>query len=152
MADAVCIDASVALLWVLPDDLTPAARSLRRLCHREGVSIIAPPLFRAEVTSTVRRWLYSGRVTEAFAREAVRRSLNFPVMIEGQFDSLQLRAFDLATALNQPRAYDSQYLALAEFCSCQLWTADERFVNSARDRFPNVRWIGELQARVDRKE
>lgn len=146
MGGIVCVDASVALLWLAHDSLTATARRLRRHCNREGISMVAPPLFRAEVTSAVRRWLFTGNITEEFAREALRRSLEFPILISNDFDALQLRAFDIATALNRPRAYDTQYLALAEFRQCQLWTADERFVNAAQRDFPNVRWIGEFSA------
>jgi len=29
---------------------------------------------------------------------------------------------------------------------CELWTADERFFNSVRERQPRVRWLGEFSA------
>lgn len=106
--------------------------------------MVAPPLFRAEVTSTIRRWLFMGAIDEQYAREAVRRSLRFPVEIAVDFDALQLRAFDIATRLQQSRAYDTQYLALAEFRRCDFWTADKRFVNAAQRDFGNVRWIGDF--------
>jgi predicted nucleic acid-binding protein len=144
MAGVICVDASVGLLWLASDSQTAAARRLRRHCNRDGVLMIAPPLFRAEVTSAITRWLYTGSIDEASARDAIRRSLRFPIDISSDFDALQVRAFDIAAALNRPRAYDTQYLALAEFQECELWTADERFVNSARRNFPKVRWIGDF--------
>jgi len=140
----VCVDASVALLWLVYEPLTSTARLLRRHCREQDVLMIAPPLFRPEVTSTIRRWLFTGKVTEDYARDSIRRSLQFPVSLTEAGDALQLRAFDIATLLNRPRAYDSQYLALAEFNQCQLWTADKRFVNAAQRTFPRVRWLGEF--------
>jgi predicted nucleic acid-binding protein len=107
--------------------------------------MLAPPLFRPEVTSTIRRWLFTGKVNDEYARDALRRSLRLPVLISDAGEALQLRAFDIATALNRPRAYDSQYLALAEFNQCELWTADRRLVNAARRKFPWVRWLGDYQ-------
>jgi predicted nucleic acid-binding protein len=145
VAGAVCVDASVALLWLLSDTLTPGARLLRRRFVQQGVSMLAPPIFRPEVTSTIRRWLYTSVVNEATARDALRRSLRLPVLISDAGEALQLRAFDIATALNRPRAYDSQYLALAEFSHCELWTADRGLVNAARQQFPWVRWLGDFQ-------
>ena len=144
MPGVICVDASVALLWLLTDKETPAARRLRQFCNREDILMIAPALFRAEVTSAIRRWAFSGDIDLSLAREALGRSLRFPVSVEHDFDALQLRAFDIATRLNRPRAYDTQYLALAEFRECELWTADKRFVNAARDEFRNVRWIGDF--------
>ncbi len=145
MAGVVCVDASVALLWLLHDSLTAAARLLRRHCVERGVPMIAPPLFRPELTSSIRRWLFTSQVSEAYAREALHRSLRFPVLVSDAGEALQLRAFDIATSLNRPRAYDTQYLALAEFNDCELWTADERLVNAARHKFPWVRWLGDYQ-------
>ena len=146
MPRVVCVDASVALLWLLPDSLTAAARLLRRNCVEQGVPMIAPPLFRPEITSSIRRWLFTSEVSEAYAREALHRSLRFPVLVSDGGDALQIRALALATALNRPRAYDSQYLALAEFNRCELWTADERLVNAAQRKFPWVRWLGDYQS------
>lgn len=144
MNGRICVDASVALLWLAPDAETPAARRLRRYCNEQGVRMIAPPLLRAEVTSTIRRWLYSERIDEEYAREALRRSLRFPVELASDSDGLHLRAFDIASKLGQTRAYDSLYLALAEFQKCDFWTADKRFVKAAQQDFPNVRFIGDF--------
>ncbi len=140
-----CVDASVALLWILSDTLTPTANLLRRHTFDQGVSLIAPPLFRPEITSAIRRWLFAGHVDEAYAREALNRSLRFPVRVADDGEALQLRAFDIATALNRPRAYDTQYVALAEFNECTLWTADRRLVNAAQHKFPWVRWLGDYR-------
>lgn len=107
--------------------------------------MLAPPLFRAEVTSVIRRWVFTGGVSESYGREALQRALKFPVMISDDSVALQQQAYDLATSLNRPRAYDTQYLALAEMRRCPLWTADQRFVNAVGGRFPNVRWLGEFQ-------
>jgi len=145
VADVVCIDASIALLWLMNDSLTPEARLLRRCFVEQEMRMLAPPLFRPEVTSTIRRWLFTGKVNDEYARDALRRSLRLPVLISDAGEALQLRAFDIATALNRPRAYDSQYLALAEFNQCELWTADRRLVNAARRTFPWVRWLGDYQ-------
>jgi predicted nucleic acid-binding protein len=139
----VCVDAGLAFLWLVPDALTPQARVLRRTWFAEGTTIIAPPLFRPELTSAIRRWLYTGDIDDARARSALGRSLRLPVYLEDAGDALQLRAFDIATELNMPRAYDAQYIAIAEFHECALWTADRRLVNTARRKFRFVHWVGE---------
>lgn len=58
-------------------------------------------------------------------------------------DALLKTAYDLAVRFNRPRAYDSQYMALAERLNCEFWTADERLVNSTQGQFTRIRWLGE---------
>jgi len=45
---------------------------------------------------------------------------------------LHKRLLEWAEWLGQARAYDSQYLALVEESGAELWTADERSRNQAR--------------------
>ena len=59
---------------------------------------------------------------------------------------IHTRAIELAGDLGQGAAYDSHYLALAEFLECDMWTADGRFYRSAGRGIERVRWIGELRA------
>lgn len=47
MADRVCIDASLALMLLLPHDLSYKAKSLWRSWAEKEIEIIAPPLFFA---------------------------------------------------------------------------------------------------------
>ena len=49
----------------------------------------------------------------------------------GAASSLHSRALAWAARLDQSKAYDAQYLALAEEMQCPLLTADERLVRSA---------------------
>ncbi|MCK6580979.1 MAG: hypothetical protein L6Q98_23040 [Anaerolineae bacterium] len=51
-------------------------------------------------------------------------------------------AYDFAHRFNRPRAYDSQYVALAERLDCAFWTADEVLVSSIQARFSRIRWLG----------
>ncbi len=56
--------------------------------------------------------------------------------------ALLTEAYDLAVRFNRPRAYDTQYMALAERLHCEFWTADERLVNSTQAQFNRIRWLG----------
>ena len=104
---------------------------------------MAPPLFRPELTSTIRRWVFTGALNKDDGRRVLESSLRLPVYIDDAGDALQRRAFDVAAELNHPRAYDGQYMALAEFNRCELWTADRRLVHAAGRKFPWVHWIGD---------
>jgi predicted nucleic acid-binding protein len=109
----------------------------------DDVRIFAPPIFRPELTSAIRKWLHFGHINIAHARDALERGLRLPVDLWDAGDALQRRALDIATELRMARAYDAQYLALAEFNESELWTADRRLANSARRKFPSVHWIGD---------
>ena len=43
---------------------------------------------------------------------------------------------------NQPTAYDTAYLALAQLDRCDFWTADRRLYNTVKEELPWVKWIG----------
>lgn len=78
------------------------------------------------------------------AQAGLRTSLEFAIEIREE-PGLQSRAMTLAHQLGRPTTYDCQYLALAEHAQCQLWTADQRFYNAARDAYPWMRWIGNFR-------
>jgi len=69
------------------------------------------------------------------------RLLVYPVELH-EDDALLKSAYELAEEFNRSRAYDAQYLALAQRFSCDFWTADERLFNAVKDRFPGIRWLG----------
>ena len=53
----------------------------------------------------------------------------------------------MAHLLAYPMAfYDAQHLALAQWLSCEFWTADERMFNAIHNDFPNIHWLGNWQA------
>ena len=82
-------------------------------------------------------------ITTEEARKRV--DLIFALDIEYFHDhTLLVRGFEIATALDRPRAYDSQYLALAERLDCEFWTADERLVNSVQNTYPWVRGLHQI--------
>ncbi len=132
-----CVDASFIIAWLIPTQRT-AAVSQRMAEYLDGKDeFVAPPLLEAEVVSTLRHWAFQRRLTREEGREMVQDFLLLGIVIEAPPD-LPTRAYDLATALNLPRAYDACYLALAELLSCELLTLDERLYNAAGKEFP---WI-----------
>jgi predicted nucleic acid-binding protein len=141
----VCVDASFPLAFLLGDEEGRAASSRWSDWLRRGEQIVSPPLFRAEVTSAIRLRVFAGRVDVDEGRDALMRSLRWPVQTWDPTEPavLQIRAYELATRFNRPRAYDTQYLATAEMLSCDLWTADKRLFNAVGHHLPWVRWVGE---------
>ena len=143
MPGRVCLDASLALMWVLSDPLAEKAEALWQQWAIEDVALVAPPLFRAEVTSVIRQTAHRGIIRQERAEAALRESLTWPVTLWEPNGLLQEKAFALATEHNQPKAYDAQYVALAALQGCELWTGDQRLVRALADKLPWVKWVGD---------
>lgn len=140
MAGQVCVDASIALMLLLPHELSARVESLWRSWIAGNVELVAPPLFFAEVTSVLRESVYFRHIEAAEGEAAFAAFTRLGVKGVSPAD-LQPRAWALAKAHNRPRAYDAQYLAVAASLGCELWTGDRRLVNAVRA--PWIRWAGD---------
>ena len=143
MTSRACVDASLALEWLIPAQNDSLAESLLKSWDEDDTELIAPPLFEAEVTSVIRRHVYfkkllpeQGEKAFSFFRELGVRIINHP--------ELTLVTWQLAKEFNLPVCYDMQYLAVAELEDCELWTLDRRLVNATRGN-KRVRWVGEYE-------
>lgn len=143
MNDRVCIDASLALTWLLPAEQDEIADVLQQQWNKDGVEIISAPLFHAEVTSVLREQVYFKRLPPEEGEEAFLAYLEIGVK---SIDSLEIQemAWELAKRFNLPRTYDMQYLAVAELRDCELWTNDKRLVNSLQDKASRIKWVGDI--------
>ena len=146
MNDRVCIDASLALTWLLSVEQNEIANALRWKWDDAGVEIIAPPLFHAEVTLVLRQQVYFKRLPPEEGEEAFSTYLEMGVK-SVDTPGIQKRAWELAQKFNLPRTYGMQYLAVAELKDCELWTNDKRLVNSLRDKVSRIKWVGEYSPR-----
>lgn len=144
MTSWVVADASLILASVLPETHTSSAQALTRLWEQQEFLLTVPFLFYYELVAAVRKHVYRGTVTVEEGVILRDRLLTIPSrpMID---ESLLARAFDLASELNRPTAYDSQYLAVAERLHCAFWTADERLYNAVHEQLDWVHWIGNFE-------
>lgn len=138
----VVVDANIAVKWVTNEHDSPEAVSLYQAWTNRSEFVIAPPIFRSEVTNVLHRKIRRGELDFANAMNAVE-SLFAAVSIQ-EPASLYTDALSIARAIDVAAAYDPIYLALAEVERCDLWTADKRFVRAVGYKSPRVRWIGEL--------
>ena len=148
MVIQICVDASVILMLLVPERLSPKARSLWGWWFDQGIEIVAPPLFFAEVTSVLRRSVFFDGVPAEDADRAFEAFMRLPVK-EMDPPDLQRQAWALAKHYDQRRAYDAQYLAVATTLGCEVWTGDRRLVNAINE--PWVRWIGDYQDGQERQ-
>lgn len=109
MAGTVCVDASLALMLLIPHDLTPKVEALWHSWSEKEVELVSPPLFYAEVTSVLREIVYFGRMPAQEGDDVFASFLELGVKSVDSSD-LQPRAWALAKQYDRPRAYDAQYL------------------------------------------
>lgn len=140
--DKVCIDASLALKWVLPEVYTDRAQELLRSWLVQGISLIAPTLSIHEIASALRNKVHRQIITmdEGFSVLNQIRGGNIELKYERE---LVENGWEMAGRLELPTAYDSFYLALAEQEGCEFWTADKNLVNILEsNKVKWARWIG----------
>jgi predicted nucleic acid-binding protein len=136
------IDASIAVKWVVEEDGTSEALTLRR-----RAKVIAPELLVAECANILGKKVQRDELSNDQALLAAR------LLQAAEIEFLPTRsllkaATEIAIELNHP-AYDCLYLALAAERDCRFVTADESFVRKLgeghRRRFRG-RVIGLAQA------
>ena len=137
----VVVDASVALKWVIQEENTEDALALWDQWQDGQEQVLAPPIFRSEVTNVLHRQVRRGHLHRLDALAALDSLLSAVATSEPV--NLYSRALTLAGELGIGAAYDALYLALAELQGCDLWTADQRLVRSVQPNFTQVRWVGE---------
>ena len=143
MTDIV-VDSNLIAAIAIPLPYSDAAQKLIAEWKKAGFVIGGPVLWEYEFTTVLRRAQYHGLLTmEQMARALQRVSiLNIQSLLPS--DGLHRSALFWAERLKQSRAYDAQYLALAEELSAEFWTGDKRLANGARSLGINwVHWVGE---------
>lgn len=141
------IDASAAAAFALLDEKHHVgARNCIEELSSHDTRLAAPPLWESEIDSILRRRVYLGTLTPEAAESALKiiDALQIEIIYDVEIRGL---AREISEELDQVRVYDSTYAALAKQRNCLLWTADERFYNSATNQgagglLPFVRLVG----------
>lgn len=137
----IVLDASVFLNYRLNETLADQAKSVLDEWKANRTSLAAPSLFQYEVIASTRKSVYRQRITVAESVKVLEALFELEITCYLD-DALLKRAYDIATQLSRPTAYDAQYLALAERLDCEFWTADKKLYNAAAPQISNVRWLG----------
>lgn len=132
----VCVDSNLVLKLAVPEEDSKRAQERWEYWARQGTEV-APPLLWYEVTSVLRNRAHRGRLTLDESSEALEALLSLNVSIVSP-PHLHQTAWELATQLDQPTAYDAHYLALARELDCPFWTADHRLYEAARGTLAGV--------------
>ena len=121
------VDASVAVKWIVHEEFSD--RSARLL--DADLTLIAPELLFAEVSSALWTMCRRGDITTADFAEAIDVLKSAPVAVPVTMRQLAAAAGRLAIDLDHP-VYDCFYLALAMQEQYQVITADVRFQSKVR--------------------
>ena len=128
---AFCLDASVAVAAFMPNPARRQAQDFVAETLGRGEQFVAPPLLLAETTSVLRRYVHLGTLQHEQAVAALQDLLASPLRVDGR-PHIYARALDLARRLGHGRAYDVQYLAVAEMENCPVVTLDRGLHESAQ--------------------
>lgn len=137
----VVVDASVAVKWFVPEELSTEARVLLAADHQ----LLAPDLLWAEFGNVLwkkhRRRELDQRTTHRLLRDFSRVPIEFHATERWTETALELAIRHGITV------YDGLYLALAAGSGCRLMTADRRLSEACRegDLRLLVRWVGETR-------
>jgi predicted nucleic acid-binding protein len=140
----VVVDASLAIRWVLKEPCAEQALALAEEWAVAGTRPSAPCLLLVEATNVLHRRAMLGHISLSQATQLLAGLLDMGIEIR-ESPQIYFRAMELARELQRPAVCDTHYLALADILGCDLWTADERFFNSVRERQPRIRWLGEFK-------
>lgn len=142
MNNNVCIDASLALTWLLPQEHSTLIDALFAEWDRKRIRLLTAPLFHAEVTSVIREQIYFKKLRPEQGEHIFSIYLQMNVKNIDE-PTVYKRAWELAKRFNLPRTYDMQYLAVAELKDCDFWTNDKRLVNLLQAKVPRLKWAGD---------
>ena len=134
------VDASLVLWAVLPSPID----TLPLFEAWEEKTLLAPDIWLPEVISSIRYMVYGNYLTEKEGMQAIEDVFMLGVETCQTDKQLALRSLTWAGRLEQRRAYDALYVALAEDRQADFWSADKRLVNALRALgIAWVHWVGE---------
>lgn len=125
----VIIDANfgVALVRLMPYSIT--CRTLIEQWIYQEITIAVPDLWDYEIVSAL-HWLHSQNMLK---RDAMMGGIDFLFRLPFRHvpldRGLAIGALDWTGRLGQGKAYDAQYLALAERLQAEFYTADKKLFN-----------------------
>ena len=138
----VCVDASLYLRVLMPDETDPQVRLMWQQWRDASVAVWAPPLFRWECANGLRQAVRTGRLDPDAARKLLLDMLGAPVGLASVDELLVSAWHTFVVPYDMPAVYDAAYLALARSLECELWTADRRLYRLVGKALPWVKAVG----------
>lgn len=145
MSNVDVVDASVAIKWVVAEELSDRAHSLLEEYSRLRRRFVAPPHLYSEVANALHQRMRRQDLAAAEVDAALDAFIALDIQTIGPPD-LYRRALALARTHRLNSIYDTLYVALADMLEADLWTDDRGLLSSVGQTLPWVRWIGDYAA------
>lgn len=146
MARPVVIDANIGLGLVLYLPYSKDAILLMRLLRGDQAELVVPILWEYECISGLRSAVFHKLVDIATADQAIQVLLSVEPRRINPTPEIHRSALRWVERLGQSKAYDSQYVALAENLGAEFWSADQRLVSALRELGADwAHWVGEAR-------
>lgn len=126
------LDASVLVAWLLPDQRTTEIEDFWERISEED-ELVCAMLLLPECTSTLRRKVFEKKLEHTEAQRLIDVMTALPIRVSLMLDQFPL-ALNLANSTGRAKAYDMQYLAVAEVEGCHLITLDSGMRQAAIER------------------
>ena len=130
------LDSSAALSALLPEPFSPNAIRPRDDYRHAIHDLIAPDIFPAELFNALLKAERTRRISVGDAKNLYATAGSDRPVLHLHLPLLN-RAGDIASRY-RVALYDCPYLALAEQESCEMVTADSKFVNALQFYFPQI--------------
>ena len=140
----ICVDSSVVVKWLLPEDRSDQARALRQAAARTNDRVVAPVLLALEVNNVLLKKTHRlDPISSETASTLLDRFLGSEIHLQDPA-ALHRNALILASDFRLTAVYNAYYLALAIAADCPFWTDDQRLLQTLNGRLPFVHWIGDF--------
>jgi len=136
------LDSNIALKWLLEEELSDKARSLRYEFNQGTHDFLSPDVFLVEAAHALTRAQRQGRITatevESFMGDLLTSLPRF-----SPYTPLLPRAIEISIRA-RIGVYDCLYVALAEREECELLTADGKLIKNLQSIYANIRPLASL--------
>lgn len=143
MARRYVIDANIILALFLKLPYSQQVDNWVQERRKDAAIFIVPVLWEYECLAGFRRVAKVGQITNKAAEIMMENLLNLDIQSVQPSNEIHLSALRWAERIGQSRAYDGQYLALAESLSAEFWTADKRLANVAKSL--KISWVHNIE-------
>ena len=144
MTRALCLDISVVIQYLVPEQLQIQAEALVLEAVENEVRMVAPAFAWAEIGSVLRKKIRAGLLTDEEAKGCFDDFCQLPIEYIDTAE-IRARAWEIAQQYQLSTLYDTSFLACTESIgtNCQFWTADKTLLNQLGQRLSYVRELGE---------
>ncbi|MBI4208888.1 MAG: type II toxin-antitoxin system VapC family toxin [Deltaproteobacteria bacterium] len=136
----ICVDASLILKWITPEEDSDSALKLYKHWQRQKEILIAPTLLDYEVGSVLCKKVQRGLLAPHRMTPTLAFYRRIPIQLFFEPDLLE-KAVALAQAFQESTIYDCAYLALAQMKETEYYTCDRRFFEKVTGPFPQVKYF-----------